>query len=454
MQQQTCDQASILIVRGPVATPKDSQYRTLRNTSVLHRSPMSLSFSKKNMALCHYNNSNPIINLIVSGQCVLVFHVTRDSTFTFYTQDRSDGLEVSITTRGYVTRRLKTGTTYESQERNGGIVSHSGAYYWFSLDSQNQVLRAGVGEPRVETLTYMYAFSPRTVNMVENKKFMESLSLIELADTVSPIRLLKNPITTQLPLLVKDMDAITMDSVARNMYLPRSALSTAAQHLYGCIAGSRFVLNTPDFPDFVDAIEHSIRTDGLWCNKRLKEKATEFGSEPQPLETYLRITLGQNNGESPGVPYVMEIWPVGHYSPIHSHSEANAIIRVLHGSIKVDLYPYLCDDTITSGSGIGPFASKDFYEGDITWISPTLNQTHQLKNRETNKDTCITIQCYMYDESDTQHYDYFDYLGDNNVKMQYEPDSDMDFVEFKDRMRLEWENREKKHTQCVPWVKW
>ena len=40
----------------------------------------------------------------------------------------------------------------------------------------------------------------------------------------------------------------------------------------------------------------------------------------------------------------------------------------------------------------------------------------------------------MYEKDDTTHYDYFDYLDDNGNIQQYEPDSDMDFVEFKKTM--------------------
>jgi hypothetical protein len=227
-----------------------------------------------------------------------------------------------------------------------------------------------------------------------------------------------------------------MDDVAGPDYLPSAWLSPAAQTLYNCIAGDSFVLNTPEFPDFTDAIEYSIRTPGLWCNTRLNEKATEFGSS-NPNETYLRITLGQNNGESPGIPYVMEIWPVGNYSPIHNHGGANAVIRVLHGNIHVSLYPFLCN----SPGGVDPFATKNFKAGDITWISPTLNQVHKLENTENSAHACMTIQCYLYDTSNTEHYDYFDYLGEKYVKHQYEPDSDMDFNEFKHKIRAEWDAR-------------
>jgi predicted metal-dependent enzyme (double-stranded beta helix superfamily) len=182
----------------------------------------------------------------------------------------------------------------------------------------------------------------------------------------------------------------------------------------------------------MNAIEYSIATPGNWCYERLKQKAAEFDKDKP--ETYLRITLGENNGESPGVPYVMEIWPVGHFSPIHNHGDSSAIIRVLNGSINVSLFPFLSDDVV-------PFAKANFKKGDITWISPTLNQVHQLKNLEGNRETCVTIQCYMYEGENIIHYDYFDYIDGGSRKQQFEPDSDMDFVQFKELMKKEWANR-------------
>lgn len=104
-----------------------------------------------------------------------------------------------------------------------------------------------------------------------------------------------------------------MDLVAKGDVMPNANLSPMCQKLYDCISGTNFTLNDSGFPYFSDAIEHSIRTPGKWCYEMLKKKATEFDKDkPNPSETYLRITLGENNGESPGVPYVMEIWPVGH----------------------------------------------------------------------------------------------------------------------------------------------
>jgi hypothetical protein len=110
------------------------------------------------------------------------------------------------------------------------------------------------------------------------------------------------------------------------------------------------------------------------------------------------------------------------------------VIRVLHGTINVSLYPFLCE----SKSGVKPFAVVNFKKDDITWISPTLNQTHQLLNLPTSKETCITIQCYMYDNDDNQHYDYFDYIDSDGNKKQYTPDSDIDFMDFKALMKKEY----------------
>jgi hypothetical protein len=55
----------------------------------------------------------------------------------------------------------------------------------------------------------------------------------------------------------------------------------------------------------------------------------------------------------------------------------------------------------------------------------------------------------MYTEDDKKHYDYFDYIDVNGKKQLYEPDSDMDFIDFKKMIREEWNARAK----AVPFVK-
>jgi uncharacterized cupin superfamily protein len=376
------------------------------------------------------------IPLLVHGQGVFIFESDSPCRIFIFDADNTSGLNIYFTSKNVHVTEILTNVPLIDPYNSSGITNKKGAYYWFSIDSQNQTLCAGIGEARMETMIYQYKF-PEDVRK-ESKEFLEELVRIYVpkeSKSVKPRRLLRDPITEYIPLLVKNTDDLTMNDIAKATFLPKSTLSSVSQQMYDCISGKKFILNDKDFPEFSKAIQHSIVTPGLWCYRTLQRKATEFGDKPNLDETYIRITLGQNNGESPGIPYVMEIWPIGHYSPIHSHSEADAIIRVLHGSINVTLYPYLCYDN----DGIRPFGHADFNKDDITWISPTLNQTHQLKN--VSNDVCVTIQCYMYEQDDKAHYDYFDYLDANGDKKQYEPDSDMDFTTFKDLMLLEFTTR-------------
>jgi hypothetical protein len=377
-------------------------------------------------------------NLPVKGQGVILFNrtSTTNAKFAFFSNNRANKLSVEFSEEGVQVSTNKEPLVDSTNTK--GLVSDLAATYWFSLDSQNQILLAGIGEARIETVVYSYRF-PAALH-ASNKEFLESLSHVvydcdntHLSNGFTPLKILRDPITDSVPLTLKDTAMLTMDDVASGTCMPVANLPATSQKLYNCIAGPKFCLDTPEFPEFYRAIELSIATPGSWCYETLKKKATEFSKDrPNILETYLRITLGQNNGESPGVPYVMEIWPAAHYSPVHSHAGAEAVIRVLEGGIHVDLYPYL-------SKAAAPFVGADFVKGDIMWISPTLNQTHQLKN--TSSSTCITIQCYMYDETDDKHYDYFDYLDEKGAVQQYEPDSDMDFVAFKELMLEEWAMR-------------
>ena len=374
----------------------------------------------------------------VKGQIVYVFSSYDECNFSLL-NNNSDGLNISFYSDSVEVKRICTSQSLNDPNNKSGIIDSDGAYYWFSLDSQNQTLSAGIGEARIENKIYSYTwkFTKEEDDLRKlNKQFLESINSI-VSNNTTPIRILRDPITQSVPMKVLNTNDITMDLVAKGEIIPIANLSLTSQKLYNCISGDKFILDTEDFPDFSKAIEYSINTHGLWCHKKLKEKGSEFSKDKPNLdETYLRITLGQNNGESPGIPYVMEIWPSNHYSPIHNHAGAEAIIRVLYGQINVSLFPFLCGDK----EGIQPFSKVDFNKDDVTWISPTLNQTHQLRNINPNQ-TCITIQCYMYDNENTTHYDYFDFINPNGKIETYEPDSDMDFVEFKEVIKQEWINK-------------
>jgi len=393
----------------------------------------------------HKNNKN---HFIIHGQGVFLFkNQDKDANscvFDILDEQENYGLRIEFTKTNVKINKLPSFDPLIDENNNHGLTDKKGAYYWVSIDSQNQKIQAGIGEARIENIIYQYVFTSKTDEERKNNKlFLEGLAIIDLSiseHNILPLYLLRDPITQSIPLLIKNTEELTMEDIANSTYLPNAHLSSVAKQLHDCISGKHFVLDNKDFPDFSKAIEYSISTPGLWCYEKLKEKSKEFNKvKPNILETYLRITLNQNNGESPGIPYVMEIWPVGHFSPVHNHGGSHAVIRVLHGKINVKLFAFLCDEK--DDDGIDPFSEKQFVKNDITWISPTLNQVHQLTNLETNKETCITIQCYMYDEKDKTHYDYFDYLDSDGEKKQYEPDSDMDYITFKETIKEEWNNR-------------
>ena len=386
------------------------------------------------------NKNTNNIDLIIHGQCVFMFKVsnnTQEVVFSLKNPDNTNNLFIKFNNKRVAVYNSNLDQTYIDNNNKYGLIDNDDAIYWFSLDSQNQILRAGIGEARPDTIIYDYKFSYtfKDEDYEKNKIYLESFTNLTYHENIQPIKLLRDPIVSNVPLKVKSTNELTMNDVAENKYLPHSNLSQTAQQLYDCISGKKFVLDDDDFPDFSKAIEYSIATPGLWCHEKLKDKSTEFNpSKPNINETYLRITLGKNSGESPGIPYVLEIWPSNHFSPIHSHAATDAIIRVLHGEINVKLFPFL------SKKEIKPFGTKVFKKDEVTWISPELNQVHQLINL--NKDaTCITIQCYMYGEKNRIHYDYFDFVSEDGHLEQYEPDSDMDFVDFKILMKKEWNEK-------------
>ena len=51
---------------------------------------------------------------------------------------------------------------------------------------------------------------------------------------------------------------------------------------------------------------------------------------------------------------------------------------------------------------------------------------------------------YLYDDNDNTHYEYFDYIDAKGKIQLYEPDSDMDFMKFKQLMKEEWSKINKK----------
>lgn len=379
-----------------------------QGTIVVRLSEISLSKSPK------FSVSFGTSSSLQSGQA-FIFEISKDLLVRYEGQD---GARKEILNQ-------KSATT--------GIDIDPNCPYWFSIDSHNRKLIYGKGEIRKHTALLEHNYSPcLSTKQKEPNSWEHELQFVFLEGDASSIDVWRDPVVIDPPLAVIDSDKMTMDMAASYFATVPANLTLECQKLYANIGGKSFVLNTSDFPEFTDAIEQSIRDSRGWCHRKLKEKASEFGKKEEKM-TYLRITMGINQGNSPGVPFVLTIWPGGHYSPIHNHADANAIIRVLHGEVTVELFPFL------SLYHQSPFMRKTLRTNDVTWLAPQYNQTHRVINHNENGPVAITVESYLYGLKDYAHQEYFDYIDNNAFKIcQFNPTSDMDFLEFKKRMRDEW----------------
>jgi hypothetical protein len=336
---------------------------------------------------------------------------------------------------------------------------------WMSFDKENLILRGGSGYMLTALQRVKANFTdPRDIykdqkKYEENKKkYLEKYgklsiysmdpSSIKGEDGYKNLELIKSkyPIYRDLPPIVKDHQEITLEDLDAGTAISIKELSPECQRLYANVAGASIVINPPDFPDFAQAIDYSINYG--FCKSKLIEKAkNEFEGSDKDYDanqSYLRITLGSNLGDSPGIPYVMEIWPAGSYSPIHDHSQANAIIKVLHGSLTTRWFESLGRTQqqieMSREKSASPYDQAVVSNGDVTWLDDRQFQTHQLFNHNIDGTACITIQCYMYNDIDVNHYENFDYVGGNNGDdiIGFVPNSDWDYENFKHLIKHEF----------------
>ncbi|MDA8519564.1 cysteine dioxygenase [Acidovorax sp. NCPPB 4044] len=328
----------------------------------------------------------------------------------------------------------KNGERYElarSTAPKALLQAHTNQSYWLSLDSNNRRLRYGKGEMLLHLMQCEYAF-PETSDPLGLGKLAPTLGRVEVRGAGDHPHLLLRPIPVNLdpaPLVVRPED-ITLDLIAQNTVSVAQNLPKECQLLYANVAGPNIRLASPDFPEFAQAIQYSIATPGKMCFEKLKEKAGGEGGF-----SYLRITLDGNLGDSPGQPYVLEVWPAGSHSPIHDHGQANAIIKVLHGQILIEWFGTLSPQDETSWGHMLAHA------GDVTFLTPQYYQIHRLSNPSPRAggDFCATIQCYRYANKDRQHYEFFDYIDDKEQRVEhFRPDSDWTYREFKQLIQKEW----------------
>ena len=123
--------------------------------------------------------SGKSIHLLIHGQGVFIFSTNKTNIdFIIRNADKSDGLKVTYTPESIEVQRLSTGNKYIDTENKRGLIQKRGAYYWFSLDSQNCRLYAGLGEARIEDKEYFYQLPPESKNFLEKTTSLSSFSIL------------------------------------------------------------------------------------------------------------------------------------------------------------------------------------------------------------------------------------------------------------------------------------
>ncbi|MCX7206657.1 MAG: jacalin-like lectin [Proteobacteria bacterium] len=333
--------------------------------------------------------------------------------------DNSNVVRLEIEASGV--RLLYNGVEISKQSGVGLNPNGELQPYWLSLDSNNKRIRYGKGEMLRTLMLFEYSWAQATDKQLKTAE----INTINIQNTeVSKLQLLAIPVNLDPSPHIVSMDDVTLELLADNKISVITDLPEACQRLYANVAGKSMSLRPADFPDFPEAIQHSILTPDCICYKKLAEKPAEFG--------YLRVTIDTNLGDSPGQPYVLEIWPAGNGSPIHDHGDACAVIKVLYGQIQVSLFAALSPQLLT------PWGKVTVQTDEVTFLTPDYYQIHKLFNPKPKGDQfCATIQSYRYEADDTQHYEYFDYIENGQIK-QFDPDSDWSYSDFKEQIRDEW----------------
>ena len=322
--------------------------------------------------------------------------------------------------------------------------------YWFSFNRDDRVLKYGKGYVMEETtlMTYLkfpkpqetddewsFLFDPQVSKIIKIVENFDPTTISEagltatapINDVEKEVNFYPYPLIKDWPYVVKDSNNATMFDISSNDYILSASLPATCQELYNNVAPSNVDLDWPliDNLNLSKAMAYSIATEGKILFNKIKEKKGEF--------TYIRVTLGYDRGSSPGIPYVLEIWPPKSKSPIHNHGNSYAVIKVLHGEIKIHIYNKTWPDSKHKSEQIKSFTVS---KGDVTWLSPNWYQTHHLEN-ESSDVYCATIQCYKYGDEDHLKWPYFDYLDGKNVE-NFKPDTDFEFRDLRTQLLEEY----------------
>ena len=158
---------------------------------------------------------------------------------------------------------------------------------------------------------------------LRNLLFGQELKRVSPQDTLqkrTSVALYYQPLTHHWSPVVLDSSKASLVDLSSNRYMLSASLPPTCRELYENVMSSNVTLDWPhSTPKLSEAIQYSINTKGKLLYEKLRQKDHGNGM------TYLRVTIGCHRGSSPGVPYVLEIWPAKSQSPVHNHGNAYAV---------------------------------------------------------------------------------------------------------------------------------
>lgn len=301
----------------------------------------------------------------------------------------------------------------------------------FSLDRNkvsNNFLKIGIGYTMVNNT--LSQFVPQTK---EAFNFLRSIKSLKLDESVNVIenRVEENPVIQDPSVRIYDIDRDGFDDLNTRI-TTKEDLPIEGKRLYEIVRSRGINIEN----DVLDAINYSIENMGCSLNMKLSEKAKKsFGSNNQKT-SYLRVTFEYVDGSSPGQPYVLEIWPKEHFSPIHNHGNTVGIIKLLDGSLISEYFNPL---TETNNMYQEPVKTTSLHAGQITWLTPTMYQTHRLTNLNSTR-AAISIQAYSHLNDFDNHEESFNYILPNSGDLKrFYPTSDYTFEDLIEITKAEYE---------------
>ena len=198
------------------------------------------------------------------------------------------------------------------------------------MDTRSQLsMFFDIYDKRRETVSILLYRSPYDTATRSRKISLAKGTKAGVIHTERIIKVRKEPLVVNPSPLVMPASSVTMSMIDKNQFLFSSELPLPCKMLYDTIIDCEPLRYKPDL---IEAIRHSMTTEGCTLHTVLKTKS------------YLRIPAGPSFGQSPGVPYVLEFWPKGSKSPIHNHGNVCGIVKVsmiyLHHIFYQSIHPH------------------------------------------------------------------------------------------------------------------